>query len=180
MLDGFYPVASQRSALFAKVRLGAEFETDFLYCSGNSIGTYWTFVEVEPAHVPLFTKAGDPSARLSHALRQVHEWQAWVTDHHEYALDKLAELVKSTGMQWGWPRHFRRPCQSMIVIGRRASLTRDTNRLRAQLCTSHGSLEIITWDRLFDPCLTGKQGGCDGGIDEEGPVREFLDGPGGR
>ena len=100
MLDGFYPIASPRSALFAKVQLGSEYEADFVYCSGNSLGTYWTFIELERCNVPLFNKKGDQSKYLSHALRQVLNWQSWLADHSEYALDRLMNLIEESGMDW--------------------------------------------------------------------------------
>lgn len=65
-LGGFYRVASVRAALFAQVSLGRELQMDFAYCTGNSVGVHWTFIELERPDAPIFTRRGDPSRRLSH------------------------------------------------------------------------------------------------------------------
>jgi hypothetical protein len=174
VLDGFYPVASGRSALFSKVRLGAEFELDFAYCSGNSMGTYWTFIELERPDFALFNRSGDPSKYLSHALRQVADWNAWIDDNAAYASDTLAGLVDDSPAQWQWPHNFRRPITSLIVIGRRQHLTTDANRRRAQMCVEHPRLEIVTYDRLFDEYDIDKENAIDASKDETRPVRELL------
>lgn len=175
MLDGFYNVASKRSALFAKVQLGSEFETDFAYCSGNSMGVWWTLVELERADVPLFNKSGDPSKYLTHALRQVQDWQAWISDHQEYAMKQLTGLVHDHPVISGWINSFRRPCSGLIVIGRRSSLTPDSNRLRAQMCVQNPSIEIITYDRLFDDYFVDKSECIDAGKDQVRTIQEIQD-----
>lgn len=172
MLDGFYPVASTRSALFSKVQLGAEYEVDFAYCSGNSMGVWWTLVELERADVPLFNKTGDPSKYLTHALRQVLDWQAWVFDHEEYARTQLMRLLDDHPLQWNWRNSFRRPCSGLIVIGRRSGLTQDTNRLRAQMCTHNPLVEIVTYDRLFDDYAVDKSDWLDESKDQVRTIRE--------
>ena len=175
MLDGFYPVASTRSAMFPKVRLGAEFEPDFAYCSGNSMGTYWTFVELERPDVPLFNRKGDPSKYLSHAIRQVSDWKAWITDHSEYARQTFGDLLRQSPSRWDWPNQFRRDCRALIVIGRRSMLTRSTNRLRAQFCEESRFFEIITYDRLFDDYSAGKDEPLDASTDEVRLISELTD-----
>ena len=172
MLDGFYPVASTRSALFSKVQLGAEYELDFAYCSGNSMGVWWTFVELERVDVPLFNKSGDPSKYLTHAMRQVLDWQAWVSDHEEYACRQLMCLLENHPLRWNWRDSLRHPCNSLIVIGRRSSLTPDTNRLRGQICTQNPSVEIVTYDRLFDDYAVDKSDPLDGSKDQMRTIRE--------
>jgi hypothetical protein len=152
MLDGFYPV-------------GSEYEADFAYCNGNSMGVWWTFVELERADVPLFNKSGDPSKYLTHAVRQVLDWQAWVSDHEEYACSQLMRLLDDHPLQWHWRDTFRRLCNGLIVIGRRAGLTRQTNRLRAEMCAQNPSIEIMTYDRLFD----------DYGVDKDDSLDEYKD-----
>jgi len=149
-LGGFYSVASVRSALFAQVGLGRELQMDFAYCTGNSAGVYWTFIELERPDVPIFTKAGDPSKQLSHALRQILDWTSWLQQHQEYARHILDDLIRSSPMRWGWSDVLYRKPSYMIIIGRRASLNPETNRRRAQLCDQYHGLEIVTWDRLLD------------------------------
>ena len=136
------------------------------------MGVWWTLVELERADVPLFTKAANPSRHLTHALRQVLNWQAWVCDYQEYARKQLMHLLDDHPLQWKWPGSFRRPCNGLIVIGRRSGLTADTNRLRAQMCTQNPSLEIITYDRLLDPYEVAKDDALDGSKDQMRTIRE--------
>ncbi len=150
MLDGFYPVASTRSALFAKVTLGGQYQTDFAFCSLNSTGAWWTFVELERSDVPIFTQGGNPSKYLTHAIRQVMDWQAWLIDYPEYAKSELQKLFKDDSREFQYADYFRRSCNVIIVIGRRDNLSQETNRRRIQLCSENPRLEIITYDRLFD------------------------------
>lgn len=158
MNDGFYPVHSLRSALFAKLDLGREHQLDFAYCVGSSYGMAWTFVELERADRNLFTKAGDPTAALTHAIRQVTDWTSWVTDNSAYACEVLQKLIKSSPMEWRWPRLLWRPPRAVVIMGRRSTLTEESNRRRAQICVQNPSLEIITYDRLCDPYGTYAKG----------------------
>jgi hypothetical protein len=38
----------------------------------------WTLIEIERSSYRLFTKNGDPSHQLTHALRQIADWRAWI------------------------------------------------------------------------------------------------------
>jgi hypothetical protein len=174
MLDGFYPAASTRSALFAKVALGGRYQADFAFCSLNSMGAWWTLVELERSDVPIFTKAGNPSKYLTHAIRQVMDWQAWLVDYSEYAKSELQKLFKDDTRESHYADYFRRPGNTIIVIGRRANLSPETNRRRIQLCTENPHLEIITYDRLFDDYNVDKEKDLDGAKDEIRNVREIL------
>lgn len=173
MLDGFYPVASGRSALFPKIKLGSEYETDFAYCSGNSMGAYWTFVELERPDVPLFNRKGDPSQYLSHAMRQLMEWKAWIEDHKEYAIDRLMSLIDNSSLNWHWPRIIRKSTRCLVVIGRRGMLTKKTNRLRIQICNENPFIEIITYDRLFDDYAVDKDEPLNAAKDEVRLIRKL-------
>lgn len=157
MLDGFYPAASTRSSLFSKVQLGGRYQTDFAFCSLNSMGAWWTFVELERSDVPIFTKKGDPSKYLMHAIRQVMDWQAWLVDFSEYAASELHKLFKDRTEGFYHANYLRKACNAVIVIGRRANLTPETNRRRIQICTENPRLEIITYDRLFDGYWVDKE-----------------------
>jgi len=174
MLDGFYPAASTRSALFAKVTLGGQYQTDFAFCSLNSMGAWWTFVELERSDVPIFTKGGNPSKYLTHAIRQVMDWQAWLVDYPEYAKSELQKLFKDDTREFHYADYFRRSCNTIIVIGRRANLSPETNRRRIQLCSENPRLEIITFDRLFDDYDVDKEEDLDGAKDEMRNVGEIL------
>lgn len=66
-------------------RLGSEYVTDFVIGEKSSIGFEWTAVELESPLASLFTKKGDPSARLTHGLRQITDWRTWLARNRDYA-----------------------------------------------------------------------------------------------
>jgi hypothetical protein len=164
LLDGFWPVASSRSCLFSRVVLGAEFEADFAYCSGHSMGLRWTLVELERPDHPLFNKAGDPSKHLTHATRQALDWLAWLSDHREYAVQRLGRLVRNSSQEWDWPLDQVLPTRCLVVIGRRAMLNEDQNRRRAQMCSEMPGLDIATYDRMLVQPRLGLDGPGFGGM----------------
>jgi hypothetical protein len=96
----------------------------------------WTLVEIEPSDVQLFTGRGDPSAKLTHAVRQISDWRNWITENSAYARSILPDITPT--------------CQGLIVIGRRKEITPQVaNQLRAyQACLS--AIQIHTYDWLYD------------------------------
>ncbi|MEW6143003.1 MAG: Shedu anti-phage system protein SduA domain-containing protein [Chloroflexota bacterium] len=181
MLDGFYPAASTRSALYSKVALGAEYEVDFAFCNANSMGLWWTFVEIERADVLLFTKAGDPTEKLTHSIRQVLDWQSWMTDHSQYASIELAKLAEDSLTALGFfssdyerDGSLRRPCNYFIVIGRRATMSSADNRRRIEICTQNPRLQIVTYDRLFDDYDVAKDERLNAGKDQMRNIKELF------
>jgi hypothetical protein len=60
-------------------RLGAEHVTDFIIGERDSAGWAWQAVELESPCARMFTKDGDPRAPLTHAIRQIQDWRAWLT-----------------------------------------------------------------------------------------------------
>lgn len=181
MLDGFYPAASTRCALYSKVDLGTEYEIDFAFCSANSMGLWWSFVEIERSDVPLFNKAGDPTKQLTHAMRQITDWDSWLMDNSVYASIELAKIAEDSLRYFGWftgdyarDGALRRPCNYFIVIGRRATLSTSDNRRRRAICTQNRGLQIVTYDRLFDDYNVDKKEKLSGNKDEIRNVREIL------
>jgi hypothetical protein len=73
------------SPLYSKVKLGHDYEVDFAWLHYDSFGPEWRLVEIENPGGSLFTKSGNPSAALTHAMQQARDWCAWVHDNREYA-----------------------------------------------------------------------------------------------
>src|SRR5580704_12514952 len=65
----------------SKVRLADAFVSDFVVVGldpySNDPRSFVTFIEIERANEALFTKSGDPTSFLTHAIRQVQDWQRW-------------------------------------------------------------------------------------------------------
>lgn len=56
---------------FHEVNFGSKLRCDFAWLNDNSDGPEWVLLEVEKTKMKLFTKKGEPSAELNHAIEQV-------------------------------------------------------------------------------------------------------------
>lgn len=66
-------------------RLGSECIPDFLMAGGTTWGMVWAAVELKSPQALAFNKKGDPSKDLTHAIRQVLNWRAWLKRNQNYA-----------------------------------------------------------------------------------------------
>jgi len=68
--------------VISKARLGSDYETDLVFSlDESSAGIRYAFVELESPHAATHTKAGDPSAAMTHAIQQVMNWKRWLKSH---------------------------------------------------------------------------------------------------
>ncbi len=125
-----------------QARLGAQFVPDFVLGEHYSYGYDWVLVELESPTVPLFTQAGDPRAGLTHAIRQIQEWRAWLQRNQNYASRPRSEsglgLTDITAQATG-----------LIIMGRRELVDSSTNDLRRQMVVDTG-IQIRTYDFLLE------------------------------
>ena len=125
-------------------RLGSEYVTDFIVGDLSSYGFKWVAIELESPTAPMFSKNGDPSAKLSHAIRQIQDWRAWLADNRSYAQRKTSRGgLGLLGIRSRLP--------GFIFIGRRDRLDDRNQNLRAQM-SEDLNIEICTYDRLLDLC----------------------------
>src|SRR3954471_21760274 len=75
--DGYWVIPSKR--------LGSEHITDFLIGENTPHQPTWYAVELERPQALLFTRRGDPSAALTHAMRQIDDWRNWLSRNRDYA-----------------------------------------------------------------------------------------------
>lgn len=133
----------------SKYRLGAEFVCDFLILQGHAGRWDITLIELEPPWAQPFTKAGNFSKRLNEAIRQVHEWFAWIHNNSTYFRNGLSKrntdfAAKDYLGELSWVM----TC-AKIIIGRRYMLTPEQNaRRHAVFAESHRQIEIMPYDRL--------------------------------
>lgn len=154
----------------SKFRLGGSYVVDFLLLSRN----YWsnspspllTLVELERADGALFTRAGDPTSFLTHALRQVQDWKLWVSDNRaslNTALHRRVDAIAlpadrderetfrflARGLPYGFGERY------FVTAGRRAKMT-ITERLRlSQMNSALHPIQVITYDVLLERLLWG-------------------------
>lgn len=123
-------------------RLGSQFVTDFLVGEDSSAGRFWKAIELESPRVPMFTKAGDPSRLLVHAIRQIQDWRAWLVSNQAYA--SRPRLEHGLGLVDISPQ-----LPGRILIGRRHLTNSGTSLLRRQM-SADLRIEIRSYDSLLD------------------------------
>lgn len=123
-------------------RLGAEFVPDFVIGEMSSIGYEWQLVELESPDAPLFTRSGDPSKHLNHALRQIDDWRAWLEKNRDYAARPLDQ--GGLGLT-----DISSAASALILLGRRKSLSPKDNGRRRQMIARTG-VQIHTYDYIVD------------------------------
>jgi len=129
---------SAPDAVWSKAALGPTYETDFVTYFDKSLGRYWLLIELEAPSRPLFTTSGDPSRYLTHAIRQITDWQVWIRDNNAYARTFMTDVVDPIGV---------------VVIGRRSSLSPDNKRRLREMLRQNPMLEVMTYDRLIENAL---------------------------
>jgi len=124
-------------------RLGAEFVTDFLIAEQLSPGYYWQAIELESPRAAMFTRGGDPARYLVHAIRQIEDWRAWLSNNQSYAARSPDQ--NGLGLLQISPN-----LPGLILIGRRKDVATSTHARRRQM-REDLRIEIRSYDSLLDP-----------------------------
>jgi hypothetical protein len=155
----------------SKFHLADAYVTDFLSIDGtpsNSPKVPVYFIEIERPNLPLFTKSGDPSSYLTHALRQVQNWKQWISENRNYIAVSIQQLVarmkhyfiveetqkdKSMkriyeGIRDGLVHGFRD--NYVVIAGRRESMTIPNRLLLGQMNNDLNGVRIMTYDTIVD------------------------------
>ena len=107
----------------------------------------WILVEIEPAEFTLITNGGNPSAKLTHAVRQVSDWRNWISENTAYARTILPDITPS--------------CHGLIVMGRRRTINAKLAKQLRAYRDSLSRIEIHSYDWLYDNILSqAEQGIC--------------------
>ncbi|WP_144113703.1 Shedu anti-phage system protein SduA domain-containing protein [Paraburkholderia sp. BCC1886] len=131
--------------IIPKQRLGVQHVTDFMIGERDSMGFRWQAVELESPLAKMFTKSGNPSAPLTHAIRQIQDWRMWLAVNQNYAARDRGE--DGLGLTEIHP-----DVQGLIIMGRRATESEDTRRLRRQIGRD-SKIEIHTFDYLIESLI---------------------------
>ena len=75
--------------VFSKPKLGSEHIPDFAICEKDSGGYHWCLVELENPNYDALTRSGQPTAKLTHAMQQIHDWRIWLRRNVQYAQNEL-------------------------------------------------------------------------------------------
>jgi hypothetical protein len=125
-----------------QLRLGSQHVTDFMIGAANSFGADWVAVELESPRAHLFTKAGNPTAILIHAIRQITDWRVWLRSNLAYA-------AKPEGDDGLGLAKIRSDVEGLILIGRRSTLSDSDNTVRDQMYHDM-NIAIHTYDYIAD------------------------------
>lgn len=114
------------------IGVGTEFRPDFII--REATGDY-ILVEIENPKRTLFTKRGDFTAEVSHAVQQVEDWQEWLEQNLPTAQRQYPDIVSPRGL---------------TVMGRHVNLgQKERQKLSRRNINTRGRLEIITYDELI-------------------------------
>ncbi|MDQ3816341.1 MAG: DUF4263 domain-containing protein [Acidobacteriota bacterium] len=117
----------------SKHELGEDFQTDFVV---KRINNEYVLVEIEKSTDKIFTEKGGFHSDLTDSIRQVRDFQSWISDHIEYARSKLPMI--------------RRP-EGLLVIGRRRDWSPQMIRsLEEENFSRRGHIKIVTYDDLLE------------------------------
>ena len=110
----------------SKQQLGCDFVSDFLIADESSIGVEWYLVEIESPRHKVQKNNGEPLAAVNHAVTQIRDWRAWLTNNLNYARGpKQDHGLGLTGIDGNAP--------GLIIIGRREEYLPRYNDFRRQL-----------------------------------------------
>jgi hypothetical protein len=119
--------------IWSKPKFGEDLIPDFLI---RSMDNTYTVVEIEQADFPILTKAGELSAKTTHAKRQAMDFRDWAINNHLYAAQK-------------YPGIYRPYC--LVVIGKESDLNQmQFQRLKQENESAQGILKIVGFDWLLN------------------------------
>lgn len=118
--------------IWSKPKFGEDLIPDFLI---RSMDNTYTVVEIEQADFAIMTKAGELSAKTTHAKRQAMDFRDWAINNNLYASKK-------------YPGIYRPYC--LVVIGKEAELNEmQAQRLKQENESTQGILKIVGFDWLL-------------------------------
>jgi len=134
--------------IWSKPRFGEDLVPDFMI---RSMDNSYTVVEIEKADVQIMTRAGELSAKTTHAKRQALDFRNWAINNSLYASQK-------------YPGIYRPYC--LVVIGRESELNEmQVERLKQENESTQGVLKIVGFDWLFNRAQSTLNNMIDYGFD---------------
>jgi Domain of unknown function (DUF4263) len=119
------PLATQ---IIPKQRLGIEHITDFVL---RRLDDQYILVEIEKPQDEIFTGGDDFSAKFTHALGQVLDFQQWIDTHSEYARTLLPRISSPRGL---------------LVMGRFSALTNPQKVKLHRFNVNSATIQVLTFD----------------------------------
>ncbi len=119
--------------LASEMNLGGKFRVD-LAIQYNQSDKRIALIELERASLPVFTKTGRFTSKVTHAVQQVEDWMRWWREHPEQV-----------------PRPFDAsiPLEGCVIIGRNRDWS-DEARKRLLHLNENRKIKVLTYDDLLD------------------------------
>ena len=124
--------------VYSKFKLGTEHVTDFAFVRDDTQGLRWTFIEIEKPSDRLFRKDRSPTATLTHALGQLHQWTEWFQNNLDYVKNNWPHGTRARKIGMATPH-------LILIMGRRE---KDWWDQRTLLQRFGGGVEVRTFDGL--------------------------------
>ena len=151
----------------SKFRLANDYIPDFMIVGSARSMDGWstwpavTFVEIERADQKLFTKKGDPTSFLTHALTQIQNWKQWMSENRSFIIPRIAEVVEKkeseTGRKFEYLEmltgsdRWRMIRESYLLIaGRHRDLSVSDMLRLTQMNEDLKDINIITYDKVIE------------------------------
>ena len=125
----------------SKIELGSDFQIDFVVgFDDRSAGILYQLVEIKLPTATPYTRSGNPSAQLAHAVQQILDWKRWIVTHRR----EYKKIFPSKYKRFEEQDNYR----FLIYIGRRDEGSRLTS-MRNEYAKQVG-IEIRSFDSLTD------------------------------
>lgn len=133
LISNPYILEPFHAQIWSKPKFGEDLIPDFLI---RSMDNTYTVVEIEQAEFPIMTKAGELSAKTTHAKRQAMDFRDWAINNNLYASKK-------------YPGIYRPYC--LVIIGKESELNEmQGQRLKQENESTQGILRIVGFDWLLN------------------------------
>ena len=163
--------------LFSQYRLGDQLVPDLVLVGDpstpNSVRPCVVLVELESPQGSLFTKSGDPTAALTHAMRQVRDWRIWIKRNRDYFDRRLCDriigrLQSQIAADDEHAQHWLRRYQERlyrhgvnesfsVILGRRQNLSDHQAHILEEMIQEH-QVSVFTYDALADFAIEAPRG----------------------
>jgi hypothetical protein len=117
-----------------KKKLGEDFVTDFVLVATTTQGPTYVLVEIERTSHPVLTKDLSLSAPVSHALKQIRDWDVWLEKNKAYVQNKLPGFETPT---------------YLVVVGRGNALTDEEKAYLRSYNRDWKNTTLLTYDDVL-------------------------------
>jgi hypothetical protein len=136
----FFHIDFECGFITREFQFGNEYRADFLIAQDRfSSGNEYIFIEMESPGEKPYTKNGNPSQMLTHALQQIRDWKRWLNGNNQATTTLFPSVL--------WKYGIEATMKFKIVIGRDVDFMPFEAQI-VQLGRENG-VEIKSYDHLL-------------------------------